>query len=83
MVASASDVAFSPTVKSVQTRLGSRAQFEAAEIERPWPTTIRDDLAAFIASASALVRTPCTPGRSPPGIGNIRGAPPVAQTSLP
>ena len=49
MAASASDVAFSPTVKSVQTRLGSRAHFEAAEIERPWPRTIRDDLAAFIA----------------------------------
>ena len=39
--------------------------------------------AAFIASASARVRTPCTPGRSPPGIGSIRGLPPVAQTSLP
>lgn len=49
MATAASDVAFSPTVKSVQARLGSRAHFEAAEIERPWPTTIRDDLAAFIA----------------------------------
>jgi predicted pyridoxine 5'-phosphate oxidase superfamily flavin-nucleotide-binding protein len=44
-----SDVAFSPTVKATQERLGSRKHFAAGEIERPWPTTIRDDLAAFIA----------------------------------
>ena len=49
MAGSASDVAFSPTVKDVQIRLGSRAHFEASEVERPWPTAIRDDLAAFIA----------------------------------
>jgi predicted pyridoxine 5'-phosphate oxidase superfamily flavin-nucleotide-binding protein len=44
-----SDVAFSPTVKATQQRLGSRAHFAVGEIERPWPTTIRDDLADFIA----------------------------------
>ncbi len=44
-----SDVAFSPTVKATQERLGSRKHFAAGEIERPWPTTIRDDLAEFIA----------------------------------
>ena len=44
-----SDVAFSTAVKAAQERLGSRAHFEAADVERPWPTTIRDDLAEFIA----------------------------------
>jgi predicted pyridoxine 5'-phosphate oxidase superfamily flavin-nucleotide-binding protein len=44
-----SDVAFSPTVKATQERLGSRKHFAASEIERPWPDTIRDDLADFIA----------------------------------
>jgi len=44
-----SDVAFSSTVKATQERLGSRAHFAAGDIERPWPTAIRDDLAAFIA----------------------------------
>ena len=48
-MASPSDVAFSPTVKATQEQLGSRAHFAAGEIERPWPDTIRDDLAAFIA----------------------------------
>lgn len=53
-MASPSDIAFSPTVKSVQQRLGSRAHFEAAELEHPWPTAIRDDLAAFIAQRDSF-----------------------------
>ncbi|MGE0153405.1 MAG: pyridoxamine 5'-phosphate oxidase family protein [Reyranellaceae bacterium] len=53
-MASPSDVAFSPTVKAVQERLGSRDHFAASEIERPWPTAIRDDLAAFIAQRDSF-----------------------------
>ncbi len=49
-----SDVAFSPTVKAMQEKLGSRAHFAAGEIERPWPTIIRDDLAAFIAQRDSF-----------------------------
>lgn len=49
-----SDVAFSPTVKAMQEKLGSRAHFAAGEIERPWPTAIRDDLAAFIAQRDSF-----------------------------
>ncbi len=45
-----SDVAFSPAVKAVQAARGSRAIY--ARAERPgneWPTTIDEDLAAFLA----------------------------------
>lgn len=44
-----SDIAFSEAVKAVQRQRGSRAQFERQATERPWPSTISEDLAAFIA----------------------------------
>ena len=52
----ASDVAFSPAVKAVQERKGSRqmlADQDASE-EGAWPTRIREDLAAFIASMTSV-----------------------------
>jgi len=45
-----SDVAFTPSVKAAQARLGSRAGMERMERERPWQTEVSDDLAAFLAT---------------------------------
>ena len=44
----ASDVAFSDSVKAVQTRLGSRRAYARLETGDGWETTISSDLAAFI-----------------------------------
>jgi uncharacterized protein len=46
-----SDIVFSPAVKAVQSARGSRAIYARAEQPgNEWPTTIDDDLAAFIAA---------------------------------
>jgi predicted pyridoxine 5'-phosphate oxidase superfamily flavin-nucleotide-binding protein len=51
----ASDVAFSEAVKTVQRRLGSRAMFERREASKGgWPTTVTADLGAFIAARDSL-----------------------------
>ncbi len=44
-----SDIAFTPAVKAIQSRRGSRASYEKAEETRPWPDRITPELAAFIA----------------------------------
>ena len=43
-----SDVAFSPSVKAVQTRKGSRSQYEEMEDDGGWQTTITPALKRFI-----------------------------------
>jgi predicted pyridoxine 5'-phosphate oxidase superfamily flavin-nucleotide-binding protein len=43
-----SDVAFTPSVKAAQTRLGSRPLMARAERERPWRTVVTEDLAQFL-----------------------------------
>ncbi len=43
-----SDVAFTPSVKAIQTRKGSRRAYAHMEEDRPWGTTIDADLASFI-----------------------------------
>jgi predicted pyridoxine 5'-phosphate oxidase superfamily flavin-nucleotide-binding protein len=48
-----SDVAFSPTVKAVQTRKGSRSAYARVE-ERGWQTRITPDLAAFIEAQTSI-----------------------------
>jgi predicted pyridoxine 5'-phosphate oxidase superfamily flavin-nucleotide-binding protein len=50
----ASDIAFTPSVKAVQTRKGSRHAYERAETERPWPTRITPDLAEFVAAQTSV-----------------------------
>jgi len=52
----ASDVAFSPAVKAVQLRKGSRQMLADADAtpEGAWPTRIREDLADFIASMTSV-----------------------------
>jgi predicted pyridoxine 5'-phosphate oxidase superfamily flavin-nucleotide-binding protein len=49
----ASDVAFTPAVKSIQARKGSREAYARAE-EKGWRTEIDDNLAAFLAEADSL-----------------------------
>ena len=49
-----SDVAFTPTVKSVQARRGSRAAYERMEDEGSWETRITPELEEFIAAQTSV-----------------------------
>lgn len=51
---SVASVAFTPAVKAVQTRRGSRAAYARMEEAGGWPTTIDDGLRAFIASQNSV-----------------------------
>jgi uncharacterized protein len=50
----ASDVAFTPTVKAIQTRKGSRRGYATMEQRGSWETHITPDLAAFIAAQTSV-----------------------------
>jgi predicted pyridoxine 5'-phosphate oxidase superfamily flavin-nucleotide-binding protein len=49
-----SDVAFTPTVKAVQFRKGSRASYGRMEQRGGWQTRITPDLAGFIAAQNSV-----------------------------
>src|SRR5882672_10760697 len=49
-----SDVAFTPTVKALQTRKGSRASYGRVEEKGGWQTRITPDLAGFIAAQTSV-----------------------------
>ena len=49
-----SDVAFTPTVKAIQARKGSRDGYAKMEERGGWRTTITPDLAAFIAAQTSV-----------------------------
>jgi predicted pyridoxine 5'-phosphate oxidase superfamily flavin-nucleotide-binding protein len=49
-----SDVAFTPTVKAVQARKGSRGAYGRMEERGGWVTQITPDLAAFIAAQTSV-----------------------------
>jgi hypothetical protein len=49
----ASDVAFSPAVKTIQARKGSREAYARGE-QRGWRTEVDDNLAAFLADANSF-----------------------------
>lgn len=51
---SSSDVAFTPAVKAVQTRKGSRDAYAHVEARGGWRTEIDDNLAAFLAEADSV-----------------------------
>jgi predicted pyridoxine 5'-phosphate oxidase superfamily flavin-nucleotide-binding protein len=69
-----SDVAFTPTVKAIQQRKGSRASYQRMETGGGWSTTITPDLAEFIAAqTSVFIGTANLPGQ--PYIQH-RGGPP-------
>jgi len=50
----ASDVAFTPAVKAIQERLGSRHGYAKMELGPGWSTTIDEALASFIAERDSL-----------------------------
>jgi len=49
-----SDVAFTPAVKAVQARKGSRATYGRMEEKGAWQTSITPDLASFIAAQTSV-----------------------------
>ena len=49
-----SDVAFTPTVKAVQARKGSRRSYERMEQGGSWETTVTPELAEFIAAQTSV-----------------------------
>ena len=54
MLRFSSDVAFTPVVKAIQARKGSRAALARHEEAGAWPTAITPDLAAFIAEQRSV-----------------------------
>jgi uncharacterized protein len=50
----ASDVAFTPTVKAEQERRGSRAAYAKMERNGGWETTVTPELAAFLAERDSI-----------------------------
>ena len=50
----ASDIAFTPAVKAIQARRGSRAAYARMEEGHGWNTTITPELAEFIAAQSSV-----------------------------
>jgi predicted pyridoxine 5'-phosphate oxidase superfamily flavin-nucleotide-binding protein len=50
----ASDVAFTPTVKAIQSRKGSRAAYSNLEAGAGWKTAITPDLAALLAEQTSV-----------------------------
>ena len=49
-----SDVAFTPAVKEIQTRKGSRTMYADVEENGGWRTEINEDLAAFLANTNSF-----------------------------
>ena len=56
--------AFTPTVKAIQTRKGSRDSYQRME-ERPWHATVTPDLAAFIAAQTSFFMATATADGQP------------------
>src|SRR5471032_2676627 len=52
--AHASDIAFTPAVKAIQSAKGSRAAYARMEEGGGWRTEIDDDLAAFIGTQTSV-----------------------------
>jgi len=60
-----SDIAFTPTVKAIQQRKGSRTSYERMEAGRGWSTTITPDLADFIAAQTSVFFGTASSDRQP------------------
>jgi predicted pyridoxine 5'-phosphate oxidase superfamily flavin-nucleotide-binding protein len=54
MAIPSSDLAFTPSVKSIQLRRGSRRAYERLEERGGWPVAISPELAAFIAARDSF-----------------------------
>jgi predicted pyridoxine 5'-phosphate oxidase superfamily flavin-nucleotide-binding protein len=61
----ASDVAFTPTVKSIQARKGSRDAYAHVEQNGGWRTEIDDSLAGFLAQTDSFYLATATAGGQP------------------
>jgi len=53
-MASTTDVAFTPAVKALQERRGSRRSYARLEQKGGWPAAVTPELAAFIAERNSL-----------------------------
>ena len=53
-MSSTSDVAFTPAVKAIQAKRGSRQAYERLEARGGWQSTVTPELAAFIAERDSL-----------------------------
>ena len=60
-----SDVAFTPRVKEIQTKRGSRAAYARQEQKGGWPTMVTPDLAATIAEARSFYMATTAPDGQP------------------
>jgi predicted pyridoxine 5'-phosphate oxidase superfamily flavin-nucleotide-binding protein len=60
-----SDVAFTPAVKAIQARKGSRDAYARVEEHGGWRTEIDDDLAAFLAAQDSLFLATATAAGQP------------------
>jgi predicted pyridoxine 5'-phosphate oxidase superfamily flavin-nucleotide-binding protein len=60
-----SDVAFSPAVKAIQARKGSREAYAHVEQTRGWRTAIDDDLAAFLGETTSFYLATASAGGQP------------------
>jgi predicted pyridoxine 5'-phosphate oxidase superfamily flavin-nucleotide-binding protein len=61
----ASDVAFTDSVKAIQTRKGSRRSYARMEESHPWETVITPDLADFIAAQTSVFLATATSDGQP------------------
>ena len=60
-----SDVAFTPAVKAIQTRKGSREAYAAVEQNGGWRTEVDDKLAAFLADTNSFYLATATADGQP------------------
>src|SRR5229473_6367305 len=60
-----SDVAFTPAVKSIQARKGSRDAYARVEQQGGWRTEIDENLAAFLAETNSLFFSTATASGQP------------------
>ena len=69
-----SDVAFTPAVKAVQTRKGSRTSYARVERSEGWATAITEELAEYLAGLDMFYLGTATAGGQP--YIQYRGGPP-------
>ena len=60
-----SDVAFTPTIKAIQDRKGSRPAYARMEAKGGWQTTITSDLAAFVGEQRSIFLATVNAGGQP------------------
>jgi hypothetical protein len=60
-----SDVAFTPSVKALQARKGSRHAYERIEQRGAWPSQITPELAVFIAAQTSIFFATASPDGQP------------------